>query len=136
MFILFRGDENHRYRAIKILTAYATKRHHEGHLLELKILQTIDTATDKCNLPRLVDHFEMDGPHGRHLCLVLPVLSETVDSFRLSAPSKSLEPRKVKIIISEVGHALIRLHDVNIIHNGEHIKFNAYALCMFPPPLK
>ena len=74
------------------------------------------------HLTRLYDHFEIDGPHGRHLCLVLPVLSETVSSFRRSAPSKLLDPPKVKIIIAEVVQALVQLHAADIIHTGQCFK--------------
>lgn len=53
------------------------------------------------------------------VCLVLTSFSETASSFRLSVPSKSLEPWKVKILVAEVGGALTQLHGANIIHNGE-----------------
>ncbi|OJA09422.1 hypothetical protein AZE42_03067 [Rhizopogon vesiculosus] len=54
----------------------------------------------------MADHFEIDGPHGGHLCLVLPALNESISSFRRSAPSELLDPPKVKIIIAEVVQAL------------------------------
>jgi serine/threonine-protein kinase SRPK3 len=118
-FTFFRAEEKPTYHAIKILTVHATKGHHDGHLLELEVMQTITASTKIFLLPRLHDHFEMDGPHGRHLCLVLPVLSESVSSFRRSAPSKSLDPPKVKIIIAHVVLALVHLHAANIIHTGQ-----------------
>jgi serine/threonine-protein kinase SRPK3 len=82
-------------------------------------MQTITASAKTPTLPRIYDHFETDGPHGRHLCLVLPVLSETISSFRRSAPSKRLDPPKVKIIIAQIAEALEQLHAANIIHTGQ-----------------
>jgi serine/threonine-protein kinase SRPK3 len=82
-------------------------------------MQTITASTTTPTLPRLRDHFEMQGPHGLHLCLVLPVLSGNISSFRRSAPSKMLDPPKVKIIIAQVVEALAQLHAEGIIHTGQ-----------------
>lgn len=74
----------------------------------------------KCNkLPYLFDHFETEGQHGKHLCLVLPVLSADVGQLRRSAPSKRLGFPTVKIIIAQVLEALVALHGVHIVHTGE-----------------
>jgi serine/threonine-protein kinase SRPK3 len=111
-------EETSTYHALKILTVFATKGHHDGDLLELEAMQTV-TAMKTPLLPRLRDHFEIDGPHGRHLCLVLPVLSESVNTFRRSLPSKSLDTPKVKFIVAQVAKALVKLHAANIIHTGQ-----------------
>jgi len=115
--IRFLRAETPEYYAVKILTAHATKCYHDGHLLELEVMQVI-SASKSLQLPHLYDHFEIDGPHGRHLCLVCRVLSEDVSSFRRSAPSKTLDTPKVKIIVAEVVEALIQLHDAKFIHTG------------------
>lgn len=111
--------ERRRYCAVKILNVHATKGHYEHNLLELEIMQTITATSKSPRLPQLRDHFEIEGPHGRHLCLVLPVFSESVSSFRHSAPLKLLNPPKVKIIIVQVVEALLKLHGANIIHAGQ-----------------
>jgi serine/threonine-protein kinase SRPK3 len=69
-------------------------------------------------LPYLFDHFETEGPHGHHLCLVEQVLSTDVSVFRRSAPSERLGSRTVKIIIAQVLEALVPLHAAGIIHTG------------------
>jgi serine/threonine-protein kinase SRPK3 len=113
-----RGKKAPVYYSVKILTVHATKGHLNGHLPELEIMKAIRKL--KCNrLPYLFDHFETDGPHGRHLCLVQPVLSTSVDHFRLSAPSKKLGFPTVKIIIAQVLEALVALHSAQIVHMGE-----------------
>ncbi|OAX31625.1 hypothetical protein K503DRAFT_870560 [Rhizopogon vinicolor AM-OR11-026] len=103
--------ETLRYHAIKILTAHVTKGHHDGGLLELEAIQTITESTKTPLLPHLHDHFEIDGPHGRHLCV---------------QPSKLLDPPKVKIIIAQVVQALVQLHAANIIYtdvNPDNVLF-------------
>lgn len=115
----FRVEGGRKYCAIKILSVFATQGHHDGYLLELEVMQTITASAKTPTLPQLYDHFEIDGPHGRHLCLVLPVLSETISTFRRSALSKQLDPPKVKIIIAQIVEALEQLHAANIIHTGQ-----------------
>jgi serine/threonine-protein kinase SRPK3 len=82
-------------------------------------MRTITETVKSPRLPRLRDHFEMKGPHGQHLCLVLPVFSESISSFRRSAPLKLLNPPKVKILVVQVAEALVKLHGANIIHTGQ-----------------
>jgi len=112
----YRADESRRYCAIKVLTVHATKGHRDGQLLELEIMQAVAAFKDVLGLPILRDHFEMDGPHGQHLCIVMPVLSTDISSFRRSAPTKRLEVPIVKIIIAQVVAALRKLHTAHIIH--------------------
>jgi len=71
-----------------VLTAHATKEHQEGRLLELKVLEKIKELRGRTttNLPYLSDYFETKGPHGQHLCLVLPALSIDISRFMNSAP--------------------------------------------------
>ncbi|OJA07767.1 hypothetical protein AZE42_03002 [Rhizopogon vesiculosus] len=91
------------YHAIKILTAHATKGHHDGDLFEFEAMQTITESVKSSVLPRMRDHFEL--------------MADTfVCSFMHSAPSKLLDPPKAKVIIAEVVEALVKLHAANIIH--------------------
>ncbi|KDR77473.1 hypothetical protein GALMADRAFT_65701 [Galerina marginata CBS 339.88] len=110
------ATETPQYYAAKILTAYATALHRKGLLLELEILKAIKELKGIHKLPRLLDDFEIDGPHGQHLCLVMPVLSTDVSSFRRSAPSKRLGLQAVKIIVVQVVESLVSLHAAQIIH--------------------
>jgi serine/threonine-protein kinase SRPK3 len=106
------------YRAVKILTVEATEENEDSHLLELEVLKRIRTlrGPHAVNLPYLFDHFAIKGPHGKHLCLVLPVLSTDISSFRKSAPSQMLKSPTVKVIVAQVVSALVVLHDAAIVH--------------------
>jgi serine/threonine-protein kinase SRPK3 len=111
-----------KYCAVKILTVHATEGHINGHLLELDIVEAITRLKRALRLPVLRDHFEITGPHGRHLCMVLPVLSTDISSFRRSAPTKKLGLPAVKIIIAQVLEALVNLHALHIIHTGQWMR--------------
>jgi serine/threonine-protein kinase SRPK3 len=81
----------HKYHAVKILTANATEGQHQGRLCELEILKAIgDLGDEREYLPMLRDHFQEKGPHGDHLCLAMDVLSTDVSTLRRSAPHKAL----------------------------------------------
>ncbi|KAG1841214.1 hypothetical protein DFJ58DRAFT_76029 [Suillus subalutaceus] len=56
------AEEMLRYCAIKILTVHDTKAHHDVRLLELEVMQTNAGLTMTSFLPRLRDHFEINGP--------------------------------------------------------------------------
>jgi hypothetical protein len=70
-----------------ILTARATDSEKQGASHELECLKriamTIDDSPEERNkwdVPYLIDYFEMDGPHGRHLCLIMRPLSPNLES--------------------------------------------------------
>jgi serine/threonine-protein kinase SRPK3 len=95
-------------------------------------LKTIKELKGIHKLPRLFDNFETEGPHGQHLCLVTPVLSTDVSSFRRSAPSKRLGSSTVKIIIVQVVECLKTLHTAQIIHTGECTRHSGNNVIIFP----
>lgn len=111
-----------RNYALKILTARATSLNRQGRLRELKTLQDIAALLKSSNqapfLPELVDHFEMTGPHGDHLCFVLRLRSTDASSFRRTAPSRTLLLHDVKMIVLHALYALKMIHGLGLIHTG------------------
>ncbi|KAF9514858.1 hypothetical protein BS47DRAFT_1328632 [Hydnum rufescens UP504] len=106
------------YFAVKILTAKATHSHHAGYRHELELLDSIK-AVGSDFLPRLHDDFELSGPHGQHLCLVMDLLGTSVQALRVSTPTQTLAVHSVKTIIAFVLEGLVELHDKGIVHTGE-----------------
>jgi serine/threonine-protein kinase SRPK3 len=116
-------DKGRSFAAVKILSAHATRLNQDGLLNEIEIMNRIPTfqwpMDGALRLPRILDHFEMDGPHGRHICLVLPVMSTDVGKFQQTAPSKALSIPQVKCIIAQIVHALEALHANYVVHTGK-----------------
>jgi serine/threonine-protein kinase SRPK3 len=114
--------------AVKILTAAATAQNRAGQLHELATLQAVaeiaKTIHPPAKLPILLDHFEIQGPHGDHLCFVVDARSTSVDDFRRSAPSKTLRLHVVQLFMFHVLLGLEVLHRAAIIHTG---KFNYFC---------
>ena len=76
------------YLAAKILTLEGTSLHAAKKMQELEFLKTIQCCEDINSLPILRDDFFVNGPGGRHLCLVMDLLSTDVSSFRCQFPKK------------------------------------------------
>jgi serine/threonine-protein kinase SRPK3 len=91
---------------------------------ELQILTTVAATTithrGRDFVIELLDHFVVDGPNGKHLCLVTRVAGDRL-AKKLDFPSTSLEwPR---IIGLQVAEALGFLHELGIAHGGEFYVF-------------
>ena len=116
-----------KYLAVKILTAHATQANRDGGLLEIHLLEYIwNHRWDQWNLPLMVDHFELNGPHGDHMCFVVHLLGPGVSSFRCLAPNQSLPVHSVKKIISCVIESLCGLHQGGIVHRGSSCHFSLF----------
>lgn len=120
-FILFRPPHaSRRLVVIKILSARSVQETDAGHSHELATLQVIQGLPDprSLQLPILFDHFEITGPHGSHLCLVLEYLGHTIGAFRNSTPTKRLRLHVVQLVAMYVAEGLKNLHENEIIHTG------------------
>ena len=106
------------YVAVKILTADATDGNTQGVLQEAQIMRALTKNTDNWTLTTLDDTFEIDGPHGHHICLVMSPLSPNLNKFRTTAPQMALPVYTVKTVISEILEGLKVLHKAGIIHTG------------------
>lgn len=70
-------------------------------------------------LPNLIDHFEICGPRGNHLCFVIEAGGPTIDQFRRTTPTKTLRLHVAQFVVFRVLVALNFLHKNGIVHTGE-----------------
>ncbi|KAF9502865.1 hypothetical protein BS47DRAFT_1374523 [Hydnum rufescens UP504] len=98
---------------VKILMAKATHSHHAGDTHELELLCSIKDVRFS-HLPHFHDDFELSGPHGRHLCFVMDLLSMSVQALRMSTPTQTLAVHSVKTIVALLLEGLTELHDLGI----------------------
>ncbi|KAJ7620983.1 kinase-like domain-containing protein [Roridomyces roridus] len=69
------------------------------------------------HVSHLLEDFRIEGPNGRHLCLVTDLLGEGLDKYCRQFPNRQVPIAIVKSIFRQVAMALMYLHDkCNIIH--------------------
>lgn len=119
-----------RHVALKILSAdvhgYYDSNNEwksENRTFEREVLQSIAASQShhagRGHTPRLLDCFEHRGPHGKHDCLVLPVLGRSLYEFSTQwKPSRVPAPIMRQIMI-QLLRAVDFLHqEMRMIHTG------------------
>jgi len=115
------NGRTHRLVALKVLA-------HEKGAHELEVMLRInhfgqDGKPGSRNVIKLLDHFEINGPNGKHLCLVLEYMWHTVADFlRSYGDEPELRLAFAKIISQQLLEGLSFLHGSRIMHNGNSIK--------------
>lgn len=71
---------------------------------------------------KLLDHFYIEGPHGRHICLVHEPLGISADFIIKMFPGQAMSLDGMKPIIRQLLVALDYLHsECHIIHTGNKL---------------
>lgn len=97
-----------------------------GKLNEVSILKKAAAVDQNDVLPFLLDDFELSGPHGDHIAMVLTPLTTDLSAFRRTAPRNRLPLHTVQMTVACVLLGLERLHSVGIIHTGELVRSLVY----------
>lgn len=109
--------------ALKILTAdsYGGKK----DTYELDILNCISEKSRHDqkkgrHVLGLLDQFQHDGPHGRHVCLVFKAMGPDLGWFRNMFPRRRLPVPIAKKVTRDLVTALVFIHDeCSVIHTGK-----------------
>ena len=107
--------------SIKILAADQSS---EGSCRELRILSYLSGITPAMEhpgrryIPTLRDHFYVDGPNGRHLCLVTDVVGPTVSCVQDHCEVRRLTTKLVRKVSKQVMLAVDYLHQCGLAHGG------------------
>jgi serine/threonine protein kinase len=124
---LCHDSESGKWRAVKIMKASVSTPDCPD-LRAMELFKDVDPAELRANHIQLpLEHFYIDGPNGRHLCLVLPFLGARLDSLGVH----SIEglyghvPRLMKDICFQMVEALKFLHSHNLCH-GDFRPANIY----------
>jgi len=87
---------------------------------EIRLLDSLkgsDPTGTEHSVVELLDHFEHEGPHGTHICLVFEVLGKSLLSLIRRCNYRGAPISLVKVIAREVLEGLMFLHEsCNIIH--------------------
>lgn len=115
------GIDNALYRlqrhvALKIVKADFSYENKELDVLLYLSKSRLDHPGKK-NVVELLDHFEHQGPNGKHLCLVLPVMLSDGEAMTITS-----QPRDANFVLSiskQIILGLDFLHKSGLIHCGK-----------------
>ncbi|OTA82972.1 hypothetical protein M434DRAFT_47944, partial [Hypoxylon sp. CO27-5] len=106
-----------KWRAVKIMTADYSSRGVEEKIFDHLRSQFTTTDLDKHHITVPLEQFWLEGPNGRHLCLVMPILGMDISNWRLTL--RSVHEQMVtdtKRICRQAIEALRFLHEQGICH--------------------
>ena len=111
---LCQDSEEDRYVALKILQARDSSE--DVHELKMhRYLQEKLNETDQRSMIALYEHFWINGPNGRHLCLVFEVAGPALASFRHWDQWRKVRPDFVRCIGLELAERLLALHQADVV---------------------
>lgn len=125
--LIYRKGHEHEYLALKILSAECYSTDHP--IFEREILRHLRDGNTglfgHSYICHLLDDFEHQGPNGTHICLVFPLMGETLRSFGAWFKDSLVPYSTMRRFTIQVVLALDYAHDQGVIHTGIYI----YILC-------
>lgn len=115
---LARDQESDRYVALKILGAWEFGTSKEAGILHR--LQSSDAPiTGQEFIPRLLDHFTIEGPNGKHTCVVLEPAGCNLAAAKDCSVHRLFPVETARSIAAQVIMGLAFLHSRGICHGGK-----------------
>lgn len=104
------------YVAIKISIS---ERRNDQHNQEYRVMKTLTSIRRNSHLMGMLDEFDVEGPNGKHKCLVLELLGPCVpDVIESRYPDGRLPGHLAKTIAEQSLRGLKTLHEQGIAHGG------------------
>jgi serine/threonine-protein kinase SRPK3 len=113
---LARDSQKDRYVAVKILLARFSNHSSEGEILRIFRGSRPDD-TGKRYVHQLDDEFHIDGPNGRHLCLVSEPARCEVETLR---DGKMLPLEVARAVAAQAILGLRYIHSCGVVHGGTY----------------
>ena len=107
--------EQNRYVALKILCAEISTDSHDVEILKF-LEQRNDSGSGRQYIAVLLDHFQIEGPNGSHLCLVSELLGPALSQLAFSR--KQLRGSVARRIARQAVEAVVWLHSHGVCHGG------------------
>lgn len=105
---------------LKILIASISNQCKEDKILTF--LHSDALSEESIHVPRLLHKFTIDGPNGRHVCLVLPLIGPTLSEYPDARVAAGLSPYLPSDLAVSFGRQIVRvlarLHSCGITHGG------------------
>lgn len=105
-----------------VLKVYVLGRGRENELNIYNHMDSIETNhPGRKFIRRLIEHFFVDGPNGRHVCLVHELLGFSAVDFLRYLPGKKMSIESMKPAIRQVLVVLDFLHSVaGVVYTGTY----------------
>jgi serine/threonine protein kinase len=98
-------------------------------------LRSIDTEhPGKSYLRMALDNFEVEGPHGRHQCLVFPALGMSLTSLRDLFDERAIEKTLLQRFLLVVVTTLDFMHQAGVVHTGKSSIADVSDTLTYPNP--
>lgn len=113
---LARDRQSQKYVALKILAA------HEAESNEAEILRLLSSPNSHPGqrfVPLLLDEFAIDGPNGRHLCLVQDVAACSVTISKEWSSNNLFPLETARSIVAQLILGVSYLHSRGVCHGGK-----------------
>lgn len=110
--------ETNKYVALKVYIN-SSKQHRE--LAVYKHIQALSSDHDGCHrIRKLLDSFEVEGPHGRHICLVHEPLGINFDELRDLTAEGMFDEDLIRQTFRPILEGFDFLHrEAKVIHTGK-----------------
>jgi serine/threonine-protein kinase SRPK3 len=108
----------HRYVALKIITSEASQTYRDSSFAQQFITTQMQLLGSEV-FSRPLGQFWFDGPNGRHLCEVLPVLGPSISNT--SHDKCRIRPSISRKLAFQAARALAYLHSQGLCHGGKLI---------------
>jgi serine/threonine protein kinase len=111
--------EEEQWRAVKIIKASKSTPDSPELKVKTELLKHDGADLNQWKRSHLIlplEHFWLDGPNGRHLCEVMPVLGPKISHDPLEALAVHSDPARPWRICRQIGEALRFLHERGICH--------------------
>ncbi|KAG9549799.1 kinase-like protein, partial [Aureobasidium melanogenum] len=109
------------HAALKILNSDFYNGHHQ--IFELEVMMALTARSNNSTHPGrnhvtyLKNHFEIQGPSGKHVCMVMPLLGDSIAEKATTGHIMRIPPPTVRNIAKQMLEALDFLHsECGIIH--------------------
>lgn len=120
VWLAFDGNSTeHRFVAVKVLTAEASERASVASLLHMG-----EKKSGRSFVVEVLDSFETTGPNGVHQCVVTELLGPTLEAVVEAIARQGLTPKlgaqSRKRLILECLTGVAELHSRGVVHGGAY----------------
>lgn len=116
---LARDYIKNRYVALKVITAAASRLSSEAKIR--RHLRDGKTGhPGHSYVLALLDEFLIDGPNGRHLCLVSEVIGASIGAWKEATRLRMLPIQTARDVTPQIALGLAYIHSCGILHGGQY----------------